>query len=280
MNTPSKQDVNSDLQDSLHCENSITDHAYHTILCMCTVGHSLTGRVGPLVTTLLKQMRECTLAMGLSQHILLHNEETMHSLATNLSLYLSALNSIIPHQNQFSSLYRSPCWLSPINLSYQKQRVIRLLSRRKHLSGYCRDRIQEILNQNILLPAFHNEMMCLPAFFLAGFPKSGTTTLHSVLYKHDMILRPEPKESHWWTRMPLHIEDNNYLRLAAIRYLEYYHDKAILKNPQLLTYDASQSTLWDSNFLVDNEDYCAMPIAVSHILPSAKFIVVMRNPVT
>ena len=80
--------------------------------------------------------------------------------------------------------------------------------------------------------------------------------------------------------MPLHIEDNNYLRLAAIRYLEYYHDKAILKNPQLLTYDASQSTLWDSNFLVDNEDYCAMPIAVSHILPSAKFIVVMRNPVT
>ena len=37
--------------------------------------------------------------------------------------------------------------------------------------------------------------------------------------------------------------------------------------------------LWDSIFHVDNQDYCAMPIAVSHILPSAKFVVVMRNPV-
>ena len=37
---------------------------------------------------------------------------------------------------------------------------------------------------------------------------------------------------------------------------------------------------WDSNFQIDYEDYCTVSITISHILPSAKFIVLMHNPVT
>ena len=124
--------------------------------------------------------------------------------------------------------------------------------------------------------------MCLPAFFLAGFPKSGTTTLHSVLSEHAMMVKGLRKEMQWWTRMPLDDKDPNYLRLVALRYIQYFYESAnsqIKENSQLLAYDASQSTLYDSSFFVDNENYCAMPIAVSHILPSSKFIIVMCNPV-
>ena len=79
--------------------------------------------------------------------------------------------------------------------------------------------------------------------------------------------------------MPLDDKDPNYLRLVALRYFYIFANYQVKRKPQLLVYDGSQSTQYDSNFFVDNEDYCAMPIAVSHILPSSKFIIVMRNPV-
>ena len=229
---------------------------------------------------LLNQMRECSLAIGVSQDRLISNEAAINNLATNLSHYLTALSSIIPQT--FSSTYRSPCWETPIHLSTQQQHELRLLK-------IGNKSLTEHLYQSILEPALQQmnniSLMCLPAFFLAGFPKSGTTTLHSILYKHYMISRPVTKEPHWWTRMPLRNRnrDHNYLILTFVRYLQYYYNQAnseIKKKPQLLTYDASQSTLWDSNFKIDYEDYCTLPIIISHILPSAKFIVLMRNPVT
>ena len=240
--------------------------------------YSLTGRSGPSVNTLLNQMRECSLAIGVSQDRLMSNEAAINNLATNLSHYLTALSSIIPQK--FSSTYRSPCWETPIHLSTQQQHELK--DGKKSIFA-----LTEHLYQSILEPALqqmnNRSLMCLPAFFLAGFPKSGTTTLHSILYKHYMISRPGFKEPHWWTRMPLRNGDHNYLILTFVRYLQYYYGQAnseIKKKPQLLTYDASQSTLWDSNFKIDYEDYCTLPIIFSHILPSAKFIVVMRNPVT
>ena len=82
--------------------------------------------------------------------------------------------------------------------------------------------------------------------------------------------------------MPLDNMEQNYLRLADIRYLQYFSTavSSIEAKPQLITYDGSQSTLWDSNFFMNRQDYCAMPTAVSHVLPKAKFVVVMRNPIT
>ena len=142
--------------------------------------------------------------------------------------------------------------------------------------------IKNILYRRILESApsrIERTLMCLPAFFLAGFPKCGTTTLHTALHQLPMISKPSIKEPHWWTRMPLDFLDQNYTRLGVARYLQYFYEASTRKNHEALVYDGSQSTLWDSNFLVDNQDYCAMPIAVSHVLPHAKFIVVMRNPV-
>ena len=229
----------------------------------------------------LNQMRECSLAIGVSQDRLISNEAAINNLATNLSHYLTALSSIIPQK--FSSTYRSPCWETPIHLSTQQQHELTMLKDGKKSISTLTEHLYQTILESALHQKNNRSLMCLPAFFLAGFPKSGTTTLHSILYKHYMISKPGFKEPHWWTRMPLRNGDHNYLILTFVRYLQYYYNQAnseIKKKPQLLTYDASQSTLWDSNFKIDYEDYCTLPIIISHILPSAKFIVVMRNPVT
>ena len=166
-------------------------------------------------------MKECSLAIGVSQDRLMSNEAAINNLATNLSHYLTALSSIIPQK--FSSTYRSPCWETPIDLSTQQQHELRLLKNGKK-SIFA---LTEHLYQTILEPASqqmnNRSLMCLPAFFLAGFPKSGTTTLHSI---HYMISRPVKKEPHWWTRMPQRNRDHNYLILTFVRYLQYYYNQA------------------------------------------------------
>ena len=267
--TISSNELRSEVSDSKNPRNQSARNIFMYLVHYA--GYSLTGRDVVSVEEVKNKMRECSLAMGLRQQTWLSNEPVIDSVATNLTLYLNALGSIIPQH--FLSSYRSPCWRSPIVLSNKQQKEL------KH------KKFNENLYQSIFQPLLHIEegsLMCLPAFFVAGFPKSGTTTLHSVLLKNEMILDGLPKEPHWWTRMPLDYKDPNYLRLATLLYIQYYYNPAnsqINKNPQLLAYDGSQSRLYDSNFSVDNEDYCAMPIAVSHILPSVKFIVVMRNPV-
>ena len=230
-------------------------------------------------------MRECSLAMGVSQESLVRNDAAINIIATNISVFLNALSAIIPQQ--FSTKYRSPCWKSPIVLSEQLEQEFSLLSGETWpmMPDFCLMPFIEHLYQSILVPALQSKnesLMCLPAFFLAGFPKGGTTTLNSILFEHNMISRPSRKETQWWARMPLKNMEQDYLLVGFTRYLDYYYGQAnsvIREQPQILTYDASQSTLWDSHFLIDNQDYCAMPIVLSHILPSAKFIVVMRDPV-
>ena len=44
------------------------------------------------------------------------------------------------------------------------------------------------------------EIHCLPYFYLAGFPKCGTTDLFFEMKKHPNILMSMQKEPHWWTR--------------------------------------------------------------------------------
>ena len=218
--------------------------------------------------------------MGLSEKTLESSTAFLNTVATNLFIYLSALKSIIPQS--FLQRYPNPCWHSQLSLSLEHQHTLKSVLRietRRFLSRRIKTRLQ----QQILAPALNTTnrrtLFCLPAFFLVGFPKCGTTTLHEALWNHSMIAKPQVKEPHWWARMPLDNMDQDDLRLAVVRYLLYFNNATKTNGKNLVVYDGSQSTLWDSNFFVKHQDYCAMPAAVSHILPRVKFIVMMRDPV-
>lgn len=123
-------------------------------------------------------------------------------------------------------------------------------------------------------------LFCLPHLFIAGFPKSATTTLAKALFRHVSVSSAAVKENHWWTRAPIISPNADLLQLNIIRYLIHFKDMAHYaeERPYLLALDGSQSTLWDSNFVTGGHDYCATPAAISHILPHAKFIILMREP--
>ena len=225
--------------------------------------------------SLVEDMMQCSLAMGMTRKELKRNMLNLTIVATKAQLFLTVLQSIIPAN--FSQDMKNPCWYSNLTLGSSlraallfglrgAKQLFKLATGLFHMSGGS------------------TELYCLPYFFIAGFPKSGTTTLHEALQQHPQIARPTGKEPHWWTRVSLEDMNTDYLKLTVLEYLFYFIGaaKKISQYPKegMITYDGSQSTLWDSNFYLDNEDYCAMPAIISRILPNANFIVLMRNPVT
>ena len=292
MNTGSVRPLRHfDAETALFAETDTASHTPTTSEPLCRnchtkkgpraiAGFSLTGEEGPSVGELQRQLVRCSLAMGMSWETLESRAAIVNTISANLSLFLSAVRSIVPRE--FSRSYSSPCWetaLPPLTEA-QRKGVVSLLE-----AGHSHQmRPKTRLHTEILGAALNRtrkKLRCLPAFFLAGFPKSGTTTLHKALYRHPAILKPVEKEPHWWTRAPLGDGDQDYLRLAVVRYLLFFRGEEVRRQPRQLLYDGSQSMLWDSNFSASGgQDYCAMPAAVSSVLPSAKFIVVMREPVS
>ena len=223
-------------------------------------------------SSLVEDMMRCNLAMGMSREELRRNMANLTTVASKAEIFLTALQSIIPAN--FSQDMKNPCWYSNLTLgTHLRAALLFGLRGAKQLFRFATGLFQT--------SGGSSELYCLPYFFIAGFPKSGTTTLHKALQQHPQIICPNKKEPHWWTRTSLEDMNTEYLKLTIMEYLLYFTGVAKKYAKEgMITYDGSQSTLWDSNFYLDNEDYCAMPAIVSRILPNAKFIVLMRNPVT
>ena len=229
--------------------------------------------------SLVEDMKHCSLAMGMLEEEL--NE--LDSVAKKAQQFLDALRLIFPQK--FLRKFRNPCWHPNFTLTSNNEMSLR---DQIHVGAHLNHSQQAKLLKDILGESNieSHQLFCLPYFFLAGFPKSGTTSLHGTLRKHPQIAPPNGKEPHWWTRVPLYDLDPDYLKLVAIRYPLYFKSAATeigASHPeQRITYDGTQSLLWDSAFFsqVKRLDYCAMPAIVSRILPDAKFIILMRNPTT
>eukprot|EP00051_Salpingoeca_urceolata_P022439 m.365124 g.365124 ORF g.365124 m.365124 type:complete len:424 (-) comp19971_c0_seq12:125-1396(-) len=115
---------------------------------------------------------------------------------------------------------------------------------------------------------------CLPYFFLLGMPKCGTTDLHKRLLLHPEVQKACVKEPHWLTR-------GHMGRWNAKDYLQCFDAKALTKNPTHITMDDSASTFWDrGNTKIPRLANTLVSEALSMILPNAKLLLIMRDPVS
>jgi len=188
------------------------------------------------------------------------------------SKFMSAYQSVVP--STFLPSVKNPCWLS--NMS---QSAIKQLKQWSLGSNIGSD--EQLVSALFQRRSKRNTLrLCLPYFFVAGFPKSATTTLDNILRKHPEIIGPSNKEPHWWTRGP-HVNANSTasLLLSVALYLVNFAPLSNTIVPShLITYDASQSTLWHSPLGIP-ADYCLLPAVMSRVVPWARFVVLMRDPV-
>nr|BAF85811.1 N-acetylgalactosamine 4-sulfate 6-O-sulfotransferase [Todarodes pacificus] len=185
--------------------------------------------------------------------------------------------------------YRNPCWLEDIHSagvyldnpylhmsqSIQKE-MIRLTTKWDKLLSK---------NNGTKLP---QRLRCLPYFYIAGMPKSGTTDFYRRINTHPDIIKCQRKEPHWWTRIRFQ-ELWRTNRSSFGHYIDLFDGAAeqIQKDKQhkKITSEASASTLWDNDFwtkLPGNANLSEPELLIAnyihHMTPKIKIIVILRNP--
>ncbi len=130
---------------------------------------------------------------------------------------------------------------------------------------------------NSLFQTSRKTLVCIPSVYFIGFPRSGSTQLYTMLLKHPHLQGGYIKEPHWWTKTNFK-KNFSYNILSVVQYLLQYlgGSQYLLKYPDTLLIDGSQSTVWDSRKI---GNLCALPRLISSVVPEAKFIVLMRHPV-
>ena len=257
------------------------------------VASHATPHAPPLSAVLLQTaLHRCSRAMGLTDISILKNNDSFMKVVNKAETFLKVIETLLPRN--FSAQYKNPCWEA------EQPSFSPLAWKEMLMDRYYKDALQKVKESEYvhLLTKPVNKhakkkkfLLCLPYFFLAGFPKSATTTIHHALIKHWQIEAPSYKEPHWWTRK-LDLKhykkfSSEYISMSFIVYTLFFKGISLkIRNGydswpnRLITFDGSQSTLWDSNFFVNEQDYCAMPAVINRVLSNAKFIVVMRNPAT
>ena len=281
------------LNEQAHYLHLLPDgHTFSAATDLQVASHA-TPHAPPLSAVLLQTaLHRCSRAMGLTDFSILKNNDSFMKVVNKAETFLKVIETLLPHN--FSAQYKNPCWEA------EQPSFSPLAWKEMLMDRYYKDALQKVKESGYghLLTKPVNKhakkkkfLLCLPYFFLAGFPKSATTTIHHVLKQHWQIEAPSSKEPHWWTRNPdlKHYKkfSSEYISMSFIVYTLFFRGISLkIRNGsdswpnRLITFDGSQSTLWDSNFFVNEQDYCAMPAVINRVLPNAKFIVMMRNPAT
>ena len=218
---------------------------------------------------------------------------------------LNAFDGFLPRN--YLADYKNPCWWSTLQEPSSEIRS-RLFSTRSITTPvFPWKKTVSVMNQvfNKSSRKKHGVFTCLPAVFLAGFAKSGTTTLYNYLVTHPLLRKPAQKEGHFWRSLLSIPMNETNKQMQVLWYMQHFSKAAqhILSHPRALTIDASASTLWfpnplygDNYFFDDDnnkkqvktlnpihyenkQDLCFLPSAVHSVLPNSKFIIIMRNPV-
>ena len=206
-----------------------------------------------------------------------HEKSSTHR--RDLDSFVTAVHSIIPSPSEFATNYTNPCWYMDISVP----QIVRQMLYAK--AGNLTDSEASYIMSEIVMKRdkfgrvrLRLPLLCIPQVYFIGFPRSGSTQLYNMMTRHPQLIGGKNKEPHWWTRFPF-VDKFPHDLLAIIRYLIHYQDasKYIKSHPKALTIDGSQSTIWDTRY---THDMYIMPSLLSNIVPGAKYIVIMRDPVS
>ena len=161
-------------------------------------------------------------------------------------------------------------------------------------------------------------LRCFPYFLLIGMMKCGTTDLYQRLAVHPRIITPnnrrweietarlrlDPKEARWkalrWKYKEPHFWAGHWRKKTTVAdYVSLFDEAAkainatLMKNSKTgktfhatVTFDASTTTFWENSDWELSPDNAGLtepryinPHYVRHVLPDAKLILILRNPV-
>ena len=188
-----------------------------------------------------------------------------------LETFEDRLKALIPTPARFKQKYASPCWLANLNFSQKVKSRLLKSSRRKLDANEGKAVVSSVFSRA------PKSLVCVPQVYFMGFPRSGSTQLYTMLTKHPLVVGGTHKEPHFWSKCDFSTEFP-YDYLSILRYFAFYQDtfSNVTREPKTQLIDGSQSLIWDTR---KTGNLCFLPQIFADMLPTAKFIVLMRDPV-
>ena len=242
----------------------------------------------------------CFLATNLSRY--LEREGFLSAARDNARHMFRALRTLIPRT--FSNNYLSPCWEADFKGSVRlEDKTIKwVLDSIETVTSFSTLGFQKFQERQMLRSFSHHHgsvssrLVCLPKFFVAGFPKCGTTYLYCLMGQRfgggSNVAVPMKEPKFWASGM--HSKSSSNSRKAAVGHISPYlfnfinasmklsssHYQSMYQQP--LTIDGSTNMMagWP-RFLNEPSatNYCLIPAVMTEVLPDSKYVVIMRNPV-
>ena len=191
-------------------------------------------------------------------------DPVLESKMQTLQAVLAAVKSVLP--SHYLPGYASPCWYA----NYTTAKVEMVQGGNEHGNG--------TVSKSWTFTKDKGQLYCLPSFYLMGYAKCGTTTVCDLLSKHSLI-----GTNLQWMKKKIDLDNIQTVVARFIRYISKFEGigKEIERNPanslvgECAVYNAFQlpflmnlsTTFPDTN-----------PYLMHSLLPYAKFIAVVRNP--
>ena len=229
-------------------------------------------------------LRTCLDASNLTRHF--NQEDLRKTAVSNMRYYVKALRKFIP--NQFITTLPNHCWNADVKLDLSFSLVS------GHVNGtkfsVKRSDIDHRKPLITLPPSADTKyrrhhylpLSCIPEVFLLGFKKCGSSYLYCLLTSHPAVSKTIRKEPNFFNKLKT-TNDSKF----AMYFADYVINYESLVHNDRGTGDLSvdgtvgMMTTWpvfDGQQNIIN--YCLLPSVIPEILPKAKFIVVMREPVS
>ena len=232
-------------------------------------------------------LQTCLDASNLTHHF--HQEDLLTTAVTNVKYYIDVLRKFIPHQ--FNTTLPNHCWNADVKLDISSSL----------LSGYVngtefsvnkRDMTKNELRLLNTLPRpahkthpLHHllPLSCIPEVFLVGFKKCGSSYLYCLITSHPAVSRAIRKEANFFSKIS-HFNTENRNALYFADYITNF-ESAIQDESGIssLSVDGTVGMITRWPVFVGQQNiinYCLLPSVIPEILPKAKFIVVMREPLS
>ena len=139
--------------------------------------------------------------------------------------------------------------------------------------------VSQFLSNRHSQSLLQQRIYCLPFVYLAGFPKCGTTSLYQMLIQHPLVAKPFGKEGHFWYIFTEYSGTYKDKLIYSLYHLHQFQDavQQIAKSRRSI---ASATTLWKAFRQFEHEsDMSVVPSVINELTPTARFIVIMRDPV-
>ena len=227
-------------------------------------------------------LRECLDTTNLTKYF--RQENLLETAVLNVKAYLDAIHRFIPHK--FIDTLPNHCWNAPAKLDIGTTVVSGHVSEtnfrvnRTDIKNWTLNTVPRFddyyVDQEFFLP-----MSCIPEVFTLGFQKCGSTYVLSLLKTHPkfnaIAIRKEPS---WFIGRRHDFMDESAQQ--SMYFADYVLNFIPLSTKPAILVDGSSAMIFDwPDFFKQQRivNYCLLPSVFPQVLPRAKFIVVMRDPV-